>query len=150
MIENEHNISRLREERSNYKKRFNELSSHVAGIIQSLTSTHMPTPIMWSDLQSFPIGSNIIVNDKVTFIKMSENNNQIVFTTNMKAMSDFGVHLHPDSFEIIDVVKGNLIETKRGDKEYIEGDIIVYAPREIHHPMSSKESEYVVTFKKSI
>jgi len=150
MVEHENNIASLRDERGGYKRRFIEMSSNIENILKNLNVPHMPTPILWSDLRSFPLGSNIVVNDKVTFIKISENDNQIVFTTTMKSMSDFGVHLHPDSFEIINIVKGNLIETKRGDREYVEGDIIVYAPKEIHHPMSSKESKYIVTFKKSI
>lgn len=103
--------------------------------------------LTYEKLKKIPLNTCYKINEYISVIKKSEGQNHITFQANLKPEGSFSVHAH-NCFELVKVVKGSLIETKRRDKIYKEGDIIAYSKMEWHSPKATEESEYEVSFIK--
>lgn len=103
--------------------------------------------LTYERLKKIPLNTCYKINEYISAIKKSEGQNHITFQAYLKPEGSFSVHAY-NCFELVKVVKGNLIETKRRDKIYKEGDIIAYAKMEWHSPKATEESEYEVSFIK--
>lgn len=103
--------------------------------------------LTYEKLKKIPLNTYYRINEYISVIKKSEGQNHITFQAYLKPEGSFSVHAH-NCFELVKIVKGNLIETKRRNKIYKEGDIIAYAKMEWHSPKATEESEYEVSFIK--
>lgn len=101
----------------------------------------------WITLKAFKMHGWIMIN-KIKFVKVSENDDEMVFLTEMEPHSNFGEHSH-DCIEHIEVLDGELIDDMN-DVRLIKGDKYIYGPNTVHAPYSTIESSYKVTFKKVI
>lgn len=102
--------------------------------------------ISFDDLRFFDIGKRVSVNDRVDFEKTEQTEDSITFLTYMQNGGSFGLHSH-DCMEIVNIIKGDLIEKERGYKVYSEGQQVAYAVGEKHRPYATKNSVYEVIFK---
>lgn len=105
--------------------------------------------ITFEDLKLFDIGERVIVNDAVNFEKTYQDNNKMIFLTHVLDGGSFGLHSH-NCYEIVNILKGNLIERNYGMKEYVEGEQVIYCPNENHRPYATMDSTYEVTFIKEL
>lgn len=103
--------------------------------------------ITFESLGFFDVGKRVSVNERVDFEKTKESKTSMTFLTYMENGGSFGLHSH-NCIEIVDIIKGDLIERERGYKVYSEGQQVIYAKNEKHRPYATKDSIYEVTFTK--
>lgn len=118
-------------------------------ILNSFNSDTINEVIKFSDLKLLKVGERIEMNENISFEKTYQDNNKMVFLTYMLEGGYFGFHEH-DCFEFCKILKGNLFEKTRGHQSFSTGDIIAYAPFEIHKPYATSDSTYEVTFYKNL
>lgn len=104
-------------------------------------------------LRSLNIGEKVTIDNGVEFEKISETHLKMVFYTTMIDGGKFGNHFH-DWIEICEVLEGQLIETRKGDrlttKVYNKGERAIYDKGE-KHSMHVKEFTLLkVTFVKDL
>ena len=107
------------------------------------------TVISYYDLSLFKIGERVEVNEDVSFEKTYQDENRMTFITYMLDGGSFGIHKH-DCYEIVRVLKGNLIERHPYLTSYKEGEEVIYSPNKVHKPYASMDSTYEVTFLKKL
>ena len=107
------------------------------------------TSINFSDVSLLTIGSRNEVSEGVYFEKTYDDREKIILLTYMEKGGSFGVHSH-DCVEVVRILKGNLLERERGYKTYNKGDVIIYAPDEVHRPYATEDSLYEVIFYKNL
>lgn len=127
---------------------FTRLNDKISEVLTGF-GDERETTITFDELLIFEIGKRNEVNDGVFFEKTYQDENKLVFLTYMLEGGGFGVHLH-DCVEFCKIIKGNLIERTRGYKKYEQGQLVIYAPNELHRPYATSESLYEVTFYKKI
>lgn len=149
-LEDSYELNNLRIEREVVRERFRALSKEVGAILDNLAlNKNEVTKLEWKDLEDMPLGTDIVVDHGVRFVKEMQTENEIIFTTYMDGIADFGMHLHTDCIETIEILEGSLIEKTRGDKVYSKGEKLIYAENEKHEPKSAVSSIYKVTFNKA-
>ena len=107
------------------------------------------TSINFEDLSLLKIGSRNEVSEGVYFEKSFEDKNKIIVITYMQKGGSFGVHLH-DCVEVVNILKGNLVERERGYKVYGKGEMVIYAANEVHRPYATEDALYEVIFYKNL
>lgn len=147
-------ITKLEEEIEGFRfdleknqKRLDESSNLVFDILNTMHSD-IHTYITFDDLRQFPL-NKIQKFDSIEFKKVKENSNELVFLAKSKKGCFNNLQSH-DCYEITTVLKGNLIEPCYGYKEYKEGDVIIYAPKENHSPYCYSNTVWRVVFRKTI
>lgn len=86
-------------------------------------------------------------DDKVKFRKRGKiYGNVLMFDTEMQKGGKFGMHLHSDCTETIEVISGELLDLQT-NKTYISGDVVFYEKNERHIPVAIQDSILRVFFK---
>lgn len=104
-----------------------------------------PQIITWDMLRGFNLHQLVLIN-RISFVKISETEHDMVFLTEMEFNSAFGKHLH-DCIEEIVVLKGELIDDLNSI-HLTKGQTYAYNENQLHEPYCNVESTYKVTFKK--
>ena len=105
-----------------------------------------PIYISWEQLKTVDIGETVKVSNDgtVEFIKIADNEDEMVFNTMMFQGGKFVKHFH-NCVEICKVLSGRMIETMKGErlshKVYEEGERAIYDKGEIH---SMHVNEYTI------
>jgi hypothetical protein len=107
------------------------------------------TSINFDDLSLLEVGIRNEISEGVFFEKTYGDDDKIVLLTYMQKGGSFGVHSH-DCVELVKILKGNLIERERGYKNYNKGEMVIYAPNEVHRPYATEDSLYEVFFYKDL
>lgn len=105
--------------------------------------------ITFDELSTFEIGQRISLNENIDIEKTFQNENRVVFITYMKNGGEFGAHSH-DCIERVKIVRGHLIDRKRGYNTYSQSQELFYAAGEEHEPYATLDSVYIVTFYKTL
>ena len=111
--------------------------------------------ISWKQLQTISIGENVEMSKDgdVVFIKLSEDENEMVFNTMMYQGGKFTAHFH-DCVEICKILKGKMLETRKGDrltmKVYTEGERAIYDKGELHAMYVDEYTVLEVRFLKKL
>ena len=150
-------IERLKSERIESRNKIHAASTQVQLILNTFKMDEGETLVSWKDLHSLKMGYIYEVNEGVTFVKIEQSSDKIVFEADMNPeqnLSDedfvsFGIQDH-DIAEFLEVLEGHLIEPYRGDKVYIKGQTLIYEAKEKHKPQSKMKSKYLVIFKKGV
>ena len=106
-------------------------------------------------LKTLKIGERVKVagDEDVEFIKLSEDDNKMVFQTVMIAGGKFAEHFH-DWVEVCEVLTGSMIETVKGERNSIRvlrvGDRAIYDKGEKHAMYVDEYTLLRVTFLKDI
>lgn len=103
--------------------------------------------ITFDELSTFEIGQRISLNNDIDIEPTFKNENRIVFITYMINGGEFGSHSH-DCIERVKIIKGHLMDRKRGYNVYSQGQELFYAATEEHEPYATTDSVYIVTFYK--
>ena len=104
-------------------------------------------PINREELDSFPLGVWIEVNDKIKVRKRKNRfKTYLNFDTEMDEGSEFGEHFHTDMIESCEVVVGEMLDTSTG-VIYKDGDVAHYNKGEKHTPVATKKTFLHVLFK---
>ena len=142
-------LTELRSHRNKIRERNSFEIKKTEDLLKSMNVDNGAALVTFEGLKSLEIGEIQDVNDNVSFVLTSKEDNKLVFITYMLDGGSFGLQEH-DCFEVVKIFKGNLFETERGYKVYTEGDTVCYAPYEKHKPYSSADSVYEVTFYKKL
>lgn len=140
-------IERLRSERRMSMKKIEQSTLEIENILNVFALDSGQTLISWNDLIAAKMGKSYSVNSKVSFIKYFQNQTTLKFKCYAEAGGTFGFQEH-NCLEETKIITGHLIETLRDDKEYTEGQVISYQPREMHKPHFEKDSVLDVIFTK--
>ena len=128
---------------SAYKNFYKTLSKENDGVVF----------ISSEQLRSLNIDERVTFDNGVEFVKISENKNKMVFHTVMVEGGTFSEHFH-DWVEICTVLKGQLIETCKGNRDsikiYKEGERSIYDKGEKHSMHVNEYTLLEVTFIKDI
>ena len=106
-------------------------------------------------LRTLKIGERVKVagDDDVEFIKLSEDDNKMIFQTVMIAGGKFAEHFH-DWVEVTEVLTGSMIETVKGERNSPRvlrvGDRAIYDKGEKHAMYVEEYTLLRVTFLKDI
>jgi mannose-6-phosphate isomerase-like protein (cupin superfamily) len=103
--------------------------------------------IYWNEL--FDLEQNVWyqLNDKVRFKKVFQDENKMVWITQIKAGGKFGLHKHPNCLETCKVIIGDLKDNVVGFHIY-KGESYTYPRNSPHLPESSIDTALEVTFIK--
>ena len=141
------NIDKLRRDRCVSRTAFKQINKEIELILNRFDADNGGDMITFDQMSMFNINKLYEVNEKVSIVKVFEDERMCVFDTFMKAGGTFGIQKH-DVKEVVEVVKGHLITPLRGFNEYIKDEVVVFAPNEVHKPQSKIDSIYKVTFLK--
>lgn len=114
-----------------------------------------PIYISWEQLKTVQVGDTVKMSNDgdVEFIKLSENENEMIFNTMMFDGGKFTKHFH-DCVEICKVLSGRMIETEKGDrlttKVYSEGERAIYDKGETHAMYVNEYTLLEVRFLKQL
>ena len=139
------NVNQLRKERSLAVHRISEFTKELDSLLNALALDDGETLIKWEDLKKAKIGIQLYISEKVYFVKYMERLDVLGFKCFLEAGGSFGLQKH-DCLEETLILKGNMIETFRGNKEYAEGDTVTYVDCQIHKPYCTVDSIYKVIF----
>lgn len=140
-------ITKLRLERREAVDKITRATLSLDIVLNSLALDEGDTLIKWDDLARFEVGMPLHVSEKVYFVKFFEKNDSMGFKVFLKAGGSFGIQKH-DCLEEAIVLKGNLVESFRGDKVYTQGQTITYVDCQLHKPYCTVDSIYKVIFTK--
>ena len=118
---------------------FKALTKEVEDVLSAFKPKEETILITWDELSQMNMEENYEVNDKINFHKFYEDENTQKFKCYMKAGAEFSKHRH-DYKEVLEVVKGSLIEAERENKIYKEGAFVVYKAFEVHKPFTTEET----------
>ena len=108
-----------------------------------------PIGISFVEVSIYEVGQREEIVEGVFFQLTKKSDKHLQFLTYLMEGKGYFKHYHEDCFEMIKVVKGNLIErTKNTDSVLIKGESIMYAPSRVHSPMATKESIWEVNLYK--
>ena len=105
-------------------------------------------PINSYDLDLFPLGVWVDINEKLK-VKKRKNRfkDYLNFDVIMQKDAEFGEHFHNDVIESTEVISGEMLDTSDG-KIYKKGDVANWDEGVRHTPISTKETELHVLFKR--
>lgn len=101
------NISKLKSEREDYKKRISEITENIDSILSSFFMDFKKNSISWDQLKVYTIGKFYTINDAVQLIKTYENDQEIRFEAHIKKINHFG----SDSYHVEEMVLTNELST---------------------------------------
>ena len=150
-------ISSVNEERSLIKEQRDEneakraktiafMSQDVEDIITSYNNESNEL-VSFEALRLIKMNERERFNELVEVEKTYEDANKMIFLTYMQEGGSLGLH-HHDCLEIVNIVKGELIEKERSYKVYKEGDQVCYGVYEKHRAYATRNSIYEVIFLK--
>lgn len=139
----------LRADRNNIRAKNSLIIKDTEELLKSFDVDDGCNLITFESLKALIKGEVYEVNDSVSFVMKSKSENRLVFITYMLEGGSFGLQEH-DCFEFCEIIDGNLFETERGYKVYVEGEVVSYSPNEKHKPYSTTNSIYEVTFIKEL
>ncbi|QQV90904.1 hypothetical protein M1M24_gp33 [Polaribacter phage Freya_1] len=104
-------------------------------------------PISREELESFPLGVWVELNDK---IKVKKRKNRfktyLNFDTIMEKGAEFGEHFHDDIIESCEVISGKMIDIV-DNQVYKKGDVAHYDRGIKHTPIATEKTFLHVLFK---
>jgi hypothetical protein len=140
------NIKYLRAERVAARFEFDKITECIAKTMTILNGKGDVSLVTMDDFRAVPLNELVNLTDKVSFVKVVCNEEEIHFKTYLKAGGKYGIHTH-DGDEYTTVIKGHLIEMLNNNKTYVEGETVVYFSNSLHEPACQVDSEYYVIFK---
>ena len=132
----------IKEAHISVREDFNKLMS----VIDNFNNSKL-IPINSKDLNEFPVGVWVNVNNKVK-VKKRKNRfmNYLNFDTEMESGGEFGKHFHEYVIESCEVLWGEIVDLEDG-KIYTAGDVFEYAKGVKHYPKANKKTMLHVLFK---
>lgn len=124
-------------------------------VLDNNTYDENPIYISWEQLKTVQVGDTVKVSQDgtVEFIKISENEDEMVFNTMMFDGGKFTKHFH-DCVEICKVLSGRMIETEKGErttvKVYNVGQRAIYDKGETHAMYVNEYTLLEVRFLKKL
>ena len=118
----------------------------LQGAIQSFNG-ESATAINRKELDSFPLGKWVVINDKVKVRKRkSRFGDYLNFDTIVEEGGEFGKHFHDDLIESTEIIYGSMTDLKDGEV-YNEGDVMHWENGINHTPIATKKTRVHVLFK---
>ena len=150
MLENNNDYDRsikfLRKERESSRLKFQIITEEVQEVINSLVDDTNNLLVSIEKLKLFNLNEVVQLTEKVSFVKVLENEKEMHFVSYILEGGKYGIHKH-DCEEITKVIKGHLIETQNGNSEYSQGEYVIHYPNTLHEHKANMDSEYYVVFK---
>jgi quercetin dioxygenase-like cupin family protein len=139
-------INELRIERLDKRIEFGNITNNIEEIMRHLNGLGEDNMITINEFKDIKLNELILLSTSVSFVKLFQSDNEMHFTTYLKAGGKYGIHQH-DCDEHTTVIKGNLVELLDGIV-YNEGETVIYLAGSKHEPSCTIDSEYFVVFKR--
>lgn len=121
--------------------------SMLVNAVERFNKKEAKKPISRDDLETFPLGVWVSVNEKIRVRKRKNRFSTFLnFDTEMIKGAEFGEHFHDDIVESTEVIKGKLLDTFDG-KFYEVGDVAHYEKGVKHTPIAVEDTMLHVLFK---
>lgn len=121
--------------------------SMLVNAVDRFNNNEAVKPINRQDIESFPLGVWVSINDKIKVRKRKNRfKTYLNFDTVMEKGAEFGEHFHNDIIESCEVISGKLIDML-DNKIYNIGDVAHYDKGTKHKPVATEKTLLHVLFK---